>query len=75
MAGSNDVSEIGTAPQRMDTNDAEAIDLDAQKPEAELPDQNAQRGVQTAEAITLTWSKTSLGLIYVWSVLIQPHSK
>lgn len=72
MAGSNELSEIGAAPQVTNTN--EAIDTELQKPEAELPDQNAQRGVQAAEAITLTWTKTSLGFIYVWSVFTRAHS-
>jgi hypothetical protein len=35
-----------------------------QEPREELPDKTAQDGVIQAEAITLTWTKTSLGLAY-----------
>lgn len=34
-------------------------------PEA-LPDQNAQDGVRISEAMTLSWSKTSLIVVYIW---------
>lgn len=37
-------------------------------PEA-VPDQNAQDGVRIAEAMTLSWSKSSLIIVYMWSVI------
>lgn len=36
-----------------------------ERPEA-VPDQNAQDGVRIAEAMTLSWSKTSLIVVYIW---------
>lgn len=34
-------------------------------PEA-VPDENAQDGVRIAEAMTLSWSKSSLIIVYIW---------
>lgn len=39
----------------------QVIDQEASE---ERPDETAQQGVQQAEAITLSWTKTSLGLAY-----------
>ena len=41
---------------------AEVID---HSPSDDVPDETAQAGVAKAEAITLTWTKTSLGVAYV----------
>merc|ERR1712000_575321 len=38
---------------------------DAEAPAAELPTEDAQRGVQNVEAITLTWSKKALVAIFI----------
>ena len=37
----------------------------SQHPEEELPTEDAQRGVKKAEAVTLTWSKTTLIAVFV----------
>lgn len=36
-----------------------------ENPEA-VPDENAQDGVRMAEAMTLSWSKSSLVVVYIW---------
>ncbi|WWD20464.1 hypothetical protein CI109_104940 [Kwoniella shandongensis] len=36
----------------------------------QMIDENAQAGVQNAEAITATWNKTSLGLVYTFMFLL-----
>lgn len=38
-------------------------------PSPELPTSDAQRGVQDVEAVTLTWSKQSLILLFILCVL------
>lgn len=38
---------------------------DTEAPAAELPTEDAQRGVQNVEAITLTWSKKALVAIFI----------
>jgi hypothetical protein len=41
-----------------------------ENPEA-IPDDNAQDGVRIAEAMTLSWSKSSLIIVYIWWVIIS----
>lgn len=36
--------------------------------EATTPDHSAQKGVRNVEAVTLTWTKTSLACAFVWYV-------
>ncbi|VDB95246.1 unnamed protein product [Peniophora sp. CBMAI 1063] len=47
-------------------------DVEAHNPENVTPDQNAQRGVQEIEAVTLVWTKTSLAalLICIWVLFL-----
>jgi len=47
--------------------DAAAQDGPAEEPEKpfELPTEDAQKGVQTIEAVTLTWSKPSLIAVFI----------
>lgn len=50
---------------------------DKQKPDFEnsddVPDQNAQDGVRIAEAMTLSWSRSSLIVVYIRQVaLVSP---
>lgn len=33
-------------------------------PEKELPDQDAQKGVKQAEAVSIVWSKTSMRIVF-----------
>jgi hypothetical protein len=52
----------------MDIGEDEAI----RKVEAaNTPDQAAQSGVRNVEAVTLTWTKTSLACAFVWYVDIS----
>lgn len=58
---------IGQEPKRemssVDVDEEEAI----RKVEAaNTPDQAAQSGVRNVEAVTLTWTKTSLACAFVW---------
>ena len=47
-------------------HDLKAAGVDVEhSPDAEKPDTSAQDGVTAAEAITLTWTKTSLGAVYI----------
>jgi hypothetical protein len=60
-------AEISHEPKRgmspIDIDDDEAI----QKVEAATTvDPNAQQGVKNVEAITLTWTKTSLACAFAW---------
>lgn len=49
--------------------DDTAADQSNEKPPLELPSQDAQRGVQNVEAVTLTWSKNSLIAVFILYVL------
>lgn len=51
-----------TAVDEKNPNGADAADGDL-KPDLELPDAEAQRGVQKIEAVTLTWTKKSLAAL------------
>lgn len=58
---------IGQEPKRemsnVDVDEEEAI----RKVEAaNTPDPGAQSGVRNVEAVTLTWTKTSLACAFVW---------
>lgn len=60
---------IGQEPKR----EMSAVDVDEEEAirkveAANTPDQAAQSGVRNVEAVTLTWSKTSLACAFVWSV-------
>ncbi|EXJ88098.1 hypothetical protein A1O1_05026 [Capronia coronata CBS 617.96] len=56
------------APEAQGEGDAENIsDL---KAEADLPADDAQRGVQNVEAVTLTWSKRSLIAVFILMFLL-----
>lgn len=39
---------------------------DGQENLDDVPDENAQDGVRIAEAMTLSWSKSSLIIVYIW---------
>jgi hypothetical protein len=44
----------------------DAIDIpEDEKPQLVLPDEDAQRGVQDIEAVTLSWSKTALIAVFI----------
>lgn len=40
-------------------------------PKSELPTEDAQQGVKDVEAVTLTWSKTTLIAVFIKYVLIS----
>lgn len=48
----------------------EANDNEPYKPDPELPDLDAQRGVQDVEAITLSWSRNALIAVFLKYVII-----
>lgn len=55
----------GTAPDVISPTTNE--DLAVEAPEKDiLPSEDAQRGVQQVEAVTLTWSKPSLIAVFIW---------
>ncbi|RMD41086.1 hypothetical protein DV735_g4059, partial [Chaetothyriales sp. CBS 134920] len=57
-------AEAGAAANRAPSSNEDT------KPEDELPAEDAQRGVQNAEAITLTWSKPTLIAVFVLMFLL-----
>lgn len=58
------LGSVGSTEEKKDvTPDEENVPPIAES-EREVPNENAQRGVQNAEAITLTWSRTSLVIAY-----------
>ncbi|KAI1379297.1 MFS general substrate transporter [Hypoxylon crocopeplum] len=60
---------IQVTHDRKDEEQAPAAVADLAKPE-ELPTSNAQDGVKAIEAITISWSKSSLAIVYVCMWLI-----
>lgn len=56
---------IQVAQDRKDEEQTPAADFEKRE---ELPTDNAQDGVKAIEAITISWSKNSLALVYVWCV-------
>lgn len=66
MAGPSSPSEL---PEKHTTGEPQAIDEDdavRKVEEATTPSKDAQSGVKSVEAVTLTWTKTSLVLAFVW---------
>jgi hypothetical protein len=57
-----------TKPETMDMADTESLNAVRKVEEATSPSKDAQHGVQNVEAVTLSWSKTSLKLAFVSSV-------
>lgn len=55
--GADNVTAVNDLEQLEPTNDLE-------KPQLERPSENLQRGVQDIEALTLSWSKTALIIIF-----------
>jgi hypothetical protein len=41
--------------------------------EANMPSQSAQEGVREVEAVTLSWTKTSLACAFIWYVQHPPQ--
>ncbi|WVO24073.1 uncharacterized protein IAS62_005437 [Cryptococcus decagattii] len=66
----NPLESVGSTEEKKDvTPDEENLPPIAQV-EREVPNETAQRGVQNAEAITLTWSRTSLIIAYAFMFLL-----
>ena len=60
-------AEINHEPKRgMSTIDVDEEDAIRKVEAATTVDPNAQQGVKNAEAITLTWTKTSLACAFAW---------
>lgn len=53
------------APADAEKNTETNYPSDAQSLDSDLPDKNAQPGLQKVEAVTAVWSRTSLVLAYV----------
>lgn len=61
-------TQINQEPKRV-PNTFDAIDDDdavRKVEEATTPSRDAQQGVRNVEAVTLTWTKTSLALAFIW---------
>ncbi|XAO25870.1 hypothetical protein I312_104700 [Cryptococcus bacillisporus CA1280] len=66
----NPLKSVGSTEEKKDvTPDEENLPPIAEA-EREVPNETAQRGVQNAEAITLTWSRTSLIIAYAFMFLL-----
>lgn len=58
------LESVGSTEEKKDVIPDEENVPPTAEPEREFPDATAQRGVQNAEAITLTWSRNSLIIAY-----------
>lgn len=66
MTGPSSPSEL---PEKNTTAEPQTIEDDdavRKVEEATTPSKDAQSGVMSVEAVTLTWTKTSLVLAFVW---------
>jgi hypothetical protein len=62
-----DNTEISHEPKRdMSTFDVDEDDAIRKVEAATTVDPNAQQGIQNVEAVTLTWTKTSLACAFAW---------
>ena len=62
--------EVSYEPKReMSTFDLDEDEAIRKVEAATTVDPNAQQGVKNVEAVTLTWTKTSLACAFAWSVL------
>lgn len=60
-------TEIGHEPKReMSTFDVDEEEAIRKVDAATTVDPNAQQGVKNVEAVTLTWTKTSLACAFAW---------
>ncbi|KUI54749.1 Siderophore iron transporter mirB [Cytospora mali] len=64
-AGENQKDTATTTATDEATDDAIASNSNDEAPPAEVPDRDVQYGVQDVEAVTLTWSRTSLIAVFL----------
>jgi len=65
-AASNELSDVVVEePKRDTTLDGPVVESELGPSPADRPSQDAQRGVQEVEAVTLTWSKTTLIAVFL----------
>ncbi|OWZ36750.1 hypothetical protein LQV05_005933 [Cryptococcus neoformans] len=64
------LESVGSTEEKKDVIPDEENVPPTAEPEREFPDATAQRGVQNAEAITLTWSRNSLIIAYAFMFLL-----
>ena len=64
-AAADVVAMSATVQDGKDATVAEPVPELTDKPAAQLPAEDGQRGVQNVEAVTLTWSKTALAMIFI----------
>jgi hypothetical protein len=57
-----------TNEKNMDTVDIDEEDAIRKVEEANIPSQSAQEGVREVEAVTLSWTKSSLACAFIWYV-------
>jgi hypothetical protein len=65
------IDEKRRTPQAEETPHVES----QQPQEEDLPDQTAQDGVRIAEAMTMSWSRTSLIVVYIRQVITYRHTE
>ena len=58
------VNTVDVNEKNLATNDTTAGNSNGE-PQPELPSEELQRGVQNVEAVTLTWSKTTLVAVFL----------
>ena len=71
MAGADHISgaqgnEINSEPKKARSFDIDEDEAIRKVDEANMPSVDAQQGIQHVEAVTLTWTKTSLACAFVW---------
>ena len=67
-------STFSEKPQQLPTVEPRDIDEDdavRKVEEANTPSKDAQDGVRELEAVTLTWTKTSLVAAFIWQVNVR----
>jgi hypothetical protein len=68
----SNVTELPISAGKTDKRPASDFEMDdgddavRKVEEANTPSKQAQQGVQKVEAVTLTWTKTSLALAFIW---------
>ncbi len=67
------MSEVANVTDAEANSHGEEHDI-AEKPVDQRLEEDAQDGVRVMEAMTLSWSKTSLWLVYFWCVASYIHN-
>jgi hypothetical protein len=62
-----------TGEMKVNHVDVDEEDVIRKVEEANMPSQSAQEGVREVEAVTLSWTKTSLACAFIWFVSTLLH--